>query len=1232
MLKQYFYDIFCTFDKGREKIMGRVFISYSHANVSVVKDVYLSLSEYGILMWFDEDNIKHADLWDRHIKLALASCSVFLCFHSKEYEQSPYCRKEFEIALDRRKKGTMEIIIVSLDDVIEKLKADDSIGQIQRFDFDYRKESHNDLVMKLINDKFISICLMVSTNKIDISGLNFSDDFLHGISVLQSKYNIYLKLLIDFIISINELKRKNQNISNKANFSSLVLFFSEEKSNERKLVLVGSEDYQEQSDQATTNNYLKNLIKALFGLRKIEFAHDLNDQNIIIDESFGKEFPNTSFFNKVDSLIKNKINIIFKNFDINTSINDLFDLYSATIYLENIILRLEDKNNTIPYEITPLVLEFATLLYIENNGIKDEYIKDVAPKIKSVNADKGNDDALSKIMEDSDFDNVFIYGNTCCGKSTILIHHFFNHPRCIYLNLREIALKENSKLIRSGITSSLKYGYNLDFNDLYTYSTFSEKPVVILLDDYDYLSEELRSNVLEEISLIAEGFKIIIASCKRNSEEKLSLRDDSSIFKNFIFLEILPLDKSNIIAYLSSLKFEHGKLSLIETLDESDSFFTFFDNFSKLHVFYQSTCELSVEEVKELISESNSEISIYQQIIEGNNDFSISKRISKQFNNTILPIEDIIIEYALKEMQTLKKISYFGEFEDIRNLKFKDLNCNFSILDKIGDHYEFSNDDIKSYFIASYVHSESIKLKTDYQSLNDLYSRITNDYNVLKYLHELKIDEVIDQEDIFIMTEENEFLDFKYALFKINQYSKESRLIFSRIATIKEIPDNFFFGAENIKTVVIPKSVKKIGRAAFSNMSHLENLVLSSNQDELVILPWAILNCPMLKMITLNKSYHNFLYPLTSQCPRLEKIKISEDNEYFTTLLDGAMLVSKDKQNLYFTANINECNLHIPKEVCILNKNAVAYLSHVKKIYIHKNVRKISTNFADFCKELNMFVVEDGNPNYYSDYLGLIFQNVDGEKVLFRAPTGIRENIIIPSGTTIIGSDSVSCCYRTKYIFVPKSVRILEDYAFADTDSLEKIEFEDINNIDFRNSGQYIFLSTNKYLNIIITDEGEQLFTNVHKFNKTYNGNKMRALSSRFVNLVKLNLQKFTETGFEVINDNKNSREYPAWKLLRAINLFENETIYSKDELNILLIGMTEYNAINGRSKNKVKKYLDDLINSKFISLIVFTRDLPMINELLDYKANVAIVRTAVGSTSAKNMIITALKKLEEKL
>lgn len=1195
--------------------MGRVFISYSHNDSDKVKKVNDFLVSNNILTWLDNQNLRSADNWENHIKTSIYCSSVFLVFLSKNYILSSYCMKEFDLA--KAKDNKSHILVIGLDEKCNSFSLENDIKGIQRVNYNFQTESIDDLCKILIKEKYITDC-QTNSNFLNLDIKN-ERNFLAGIELFDvPKHYDLLLSYISFVEYIKECEKNNKYISTKANFSSLV-FGETTSSNVRYAIrLIGKNDFTNILNIKVRNDYLKRVLYSLFYYGYVNFDNSLSD-NLNINELFTGELEKGDIKIKKElySIINDELNSIYKNInDLNELSLKLDIVLNASYYVENYFSNL-NSHNMKNYEMNELVIKLSRKIVIFNYKIEDKSNETCLAKL--LKEDDNKKYFLNELLSNTK-ENVFLYGDIGCGETTQLIKHFINNPLSIYIDLSLASRNNIDHFIKNSILKT-ESGYFLNFIDLYNYSIYENK-ITLLIDDLDRLSDEFRKDVIDELVNLQLAFRIVIFSSKRNVEGKISLDEKDSTFNNYQYCQILPLTKENVINYLIIEGVKSDIINELTDLDENDSFFMFFNDFTKLKVLLESirnSKEFTIENYKNL---SSPEIQIYKNIFEGVKDYSISKRISNEFLNTVVPIGDVIVKLVLNEMEELKEISYSKKYEKIKNMRFKDLNCYYNILGKTNNEYQFLNEDIESYFVASYVINKIQKIKNRYQDIEDLLKPLNDDYSVLKYLSQIDILETIDLDDLFSLENENRYIDLKNILFKISQYTASSRKLYADTATIKEIPDNFFFGAENIKTVMIPKSVEEIGRAAFSNMSRLEKLILVSNTNELIIRPWAILNCQNLKSIKLGKNYLKYQTPLFSKCSDLCKIIIDEDNPVFSTILDNRVLSSKDYKTLYTSVNALSNDVYIPNGVEVLSDNALAYLDNVKKIYLPSTIKKIETNFCDFCDNLEYIFVN--TKKYFSDNLGFIFTNDDNGKVLFRVPPGYSDDVIIPSDVVTIGSDSISCCGKTKKIVVPKSIRYVEDYAFADTTSLEVLKFNDRDKIE--KFGNYILLTTNNYATVEFTDdEDNEIHCKVDEFNRIYNKKEHNSFSMN-INESRVAIDDFINEGFEMISDSKNMNIYKKVVLLRAINLFESFKC-EPENYNILLIGMTEYKTINSKPVKQMKEYIEQLLTKKYVSMVVFTRDLPMIRQLYDYTDRVSIIRTSKGSTSSTNKIKEIIKK-----
>lgn len=236
----------------------------------------------------------------------------------------------------------------------------------------------------------------------------------------------------------------------------------------------------------------------------------------------------------------------------------------------------------------------------------------------------------------------------------------------------------------------------------------------------------------------------------------------------------------------------------------------------------------------------------------------------------------------------------------------------------------------------------------------------------------------------------------------------------------------------------------------------------------------------------------------------------------------------------------------------------------------------------------------------------------DNKKTLFRVPSGIENDVIIPEGVEVIGSDSISCCRKTKKICVPKSITKIEDYAFADTNALEVLQFEDF--VEVTELGKYILLSTND--NVIINNNGTSYLL------ETFNENATEKIIKEPVQH-SLTVEDFSSKGIEIVREGtlgKKNKKYENIAVARDITL-SNNIEYSDRDFNIMLIGMTEYNKIMDKTAAEADEYFENLISTKHINAVLFSRDLPILSQFENgNNKEISVFRTPKSSTAATNL------------
>lgn len=109
---------FVKYDSAESKPM--VFISYAHDDWEIVEKFADYFCEQGYNIWFDKTRLEIGDEFNVEINQNIKNCAIMLCFLSKNYVRKPYCKIEFNNAIDNRRS----IATVCLDDVDKETNAD----------------------------------------------------------------------------------------------------------------------------------------------------------------------------------------------------------------------------------------------------------------------------------------------------------------------------------------------------------------------------------------------------------------------------------------------------------------------------------------------------------------------------------------------------------------------------------------------------------------------------------------------------------------------------------------------------------------------------------------------------------------------------------------------------------------------------------------------------------------------------------------------------------------------------------------------------------------------------------------------------------------------------------------------------------------------------------------------------------------------------------------------------
>lgn len=1208
--------------------MGSIFISYCHRDAHLVLPFCELLRKRNYLCWFDKKNIDDGDFWDEHIKTAIASCRVFIAFLSNEYNNSIYCREEFARA---KRNDHCKIFVITIGNVMNNLNILDEYSAYQVITLDGEIFDQN-LLNRLSAKEEFNECRLIATNrKIDTDKCKSFLTYL-GQNKERNLLN-YLKMFLQILLRISDLNYAGHYLNKQADFSSLVI--DETNSPNPEAFFINEVDFnKDYYDKNSQNNFIKNVYINLFTLFQNPFAQNLRIENISLSKAFldylEKHYSKRScfkgknislFINEVLKYFENELNNLFNDSllldDLIIKVSNIYNAYATFI---NILKRINFESSFVDASVNEKCFEVLKIYY-KYFYLNIKIINECLPNLK--------DEASGKILSEnflntniSKNSNFYLYGNYGCGASCLLISVFFKTSNVLYLDLSKVVeyAESEENLIKHSFTLTYKNTLGLNYAPLSNYSSYYSR-VTLILDNFDYLNSENKKRILKELDELEDSFNICFYSRKRNIDNKVYLDNQSSnIFQKFSYLEVLPLDSTKILTYLEKCNADEDLISQLKNND-SQSFFEFFNSFSKLNIFISLNQDNEIADERETLI---SPIKMYQLFFDSKEEFSLSKNISTLFENDLADIKDIISSAVQDEIGKIEQIAFYGNYDELTKKRFRNLFVKYNVLyEKDGKYYIV--DDLKVYFKASYLSHQLRESITnyDFENLEKMLLPFANQYQVLEYLSEMKL---FDDDFYFSLgqTQEDKFECLKEIIYKISLYNDEEEVLrLMSLISLTEISEHAFLNCENLETIYLPNNLKKVGHAAFANMSRLKKLVLSSFSDELIVSAFAIVNCQNLQTIILGDNYKKYHHPLFFNLKNLKKIIVSENNLFFASLLDNKILYSFDGKILYIAANSLQGEITLPATTEVITEHSLAYLDKITKLSINKNCVSISSDFTDFDLMLTEYEVDQKNPFFFTSS-GILYKKED-KLILFRLPPGYSGDVKINDDVKVIGGDSLSTCQKVKKIILNRGLEKIGSYAFADIYNLEEVDFteSDIRKIQL---GNYLFLSSNDNVKIIIKSFDELKRLNLKQFNSVYNQNNIHSIEYRFNQPQKINIE-FLASNFEIISNPKNDKEYARVVLLRNTKQFRDVISIKETNYNILLIGLAEYNLINCKSHEEIINYLDDLIVNSHIAMMVFLRDLPIIEEFLSFKNKIALIRSERDFLKGSALLIDMFKE-----
>ena len=289
--------------------------------------------------------------------------------------------------------------------------------------------------------------------------------------------------------------------------------------------------------------------------------------------------------------------------------------------------------------------------------------------------------------------------------------------------------------------------------------------------------------------------------------------------------------------------------------------------------------------------------------------------------------------------------------------------------------------------------------------------------------------------------------------------------------TVTEIAD-FAFSIWNLKSIILPKTLKKIGMYAFFGCQKLKSITIPDSVEEI---REAAFGGTGITSIFIPENVNTIGACLFIDCISLTSVEVSPYNKEYDSR-DNCNAVIEKKTNKLLSSSINSIipsgvkiigfnsyyrstirNLSIPEGVEIIEEGAIRCCYDLETVYIPSSVSYIGlSNFED-CDNLRTIVVDTNNNTYDSrDNCNAIIETATNEliagsnyTVIPRSVTSIGDNAFIyrryittlelHEGLTSIGNGSFQGASSLTTLIIPSTLTEIGYAAFNDCCNLTSI-------------------------------------------------------------------------------------------------------------------------------------------------------------------------------------------------
>ena len=257
--------------------------------------------------------------------------------------------------------------------------------------------------------------------------------------------------------------------------------------------------------------------------------------------------------------------------------------------------------------------------------------------------------------------------------------------------------------------------------------------------------------------------------------------------------------------------------------------------------------------------------------------------------------------------------------------------------------------------------------------------------------------------------------------------SKLTTVTFDGTSELTTISDGAFKKCA-FTSFTIPANVTTIGNEAFNDCTNLASISFAANTQlkSTNIGNNAFLGCTKLKTLKISGTGEMADYNSANQ-----PWKSFRDQITTVTIESGVAVIGASA----FEECTNLASVTIPATMISIGDNAFIMCSKLASVNIPASVTAIGNYAFNGCSSLTAFNVADGNANYSSDEIGVLFDKAKTKLIQYPA-SNTATSYTIPASVTTIYDRAFYQCTNLASVSIPASVTYIDEYAFNGSASL----------------------------------------------------------------------------------------------------------------------------------------------------------------------------------------------------